>query len=596
MYKLIIEDDEGKTTPVPIIRDEITIGRKEGNTIRLTERNVSRRHARISKLNSTLFVEDLQSHNGVKLNNERITAKVALNDGDVIVIGDYRLSIKADKADVKAGPPAPAPSIPPTSSTAATVANPTVQSPGSTAPTAAPSLAPVAHAAVKAPEKPARLIVVSSNFARQEFPIEKAAMVIGRTDDNDVVLNHRSISRHHAKIVRDGEHFHVVDLQSANGVRVNGEEYGKIELRKGDQIDLGHVRLIFVPPGQDIDIRDKIVDLDRGRSSAPLIGGILLLCLVIGAGAWWLTSRGPDAETQARELLVDVETDMQGKRWEDAIGKMSRVISNPALPSKYRDTAMAKKKHAETEKRNKEIYDRFASAGTDRLDDAIKAFGELPGDSVYKTLAQEQFDQLLNMFNSKKLLVAEKARADGRCADFEQALKAILTLSPGQLSATALQAKGCGERPSVTPSDTSSSESGFKSKDSKDSKSSSRHSKGSDSKTSEPKTPVATTTATKPPPVEAVKDAKDVDEVLRNAQISYVNGDYKQAIELAKTAVKVSPNRAWRIIGSAACNLKDLKPINDAYKKLDPPGKQYLIYVCQRNGIVLSGSQFKSAD
>ena len=42
MYKLIIEDDEGKTTVVPLIRDEITIGRKEGNTIRLTERNVSR--------------------------------------------------------------------------------------------------------------------------------------------------------------------------------------------------------------------------------------------------------------------------------------------------------------------------------------------------------------------------------------------------------------------------------------------------------------------------------------------------------------------------------------------------------------------------
>ena len=49
MYKLIIEDDEGKTTVVPLIRDEITIGRKEGNTIRLTERNVSRRHAKLVK-------------------------------------------------------------------------------------------------------------------------------------------------------------------------------------------------------------------------------------------------------------------------------------------------------------------------------------------------------------------------------------------------------------------------------------------------------------------------------------------------------------------------------------------------------------------
>ena len=50
MYKLIIEDDEGKTTVVPLIRDEITIGRKEGNTIRLTERNVSRRHAKLAQI------------------------------------------------------------------------------------------------------------------------------------------------------------------------------------------------------------------------------------------------------------------------------------------------------------------------------------------------------------------------------------------------------------------------------------------------------------------------------------------------------------------------------------------------------------------
>ena len=40
MLKLVIEDGEGTTHVVPIIRDQITIGREEGNTIRLTERNV----------------------------------------------------------------------------------------------------------------------------------------------------------------------------------------------------------------------------------------------------------------------------------------------------------------------------------------------------------------------------------------------------------------------------------------------------------------------------------------------------------------------------------------------------------------------------
>ena len=43
MLKLVISDDEGKTMVIPLTRDELTIGRKDGNSIRLTERNVSRR-------------------------------------------------------------------------------------------------------------------------------------------------------------------------------------------------------------------------------------------------------------------------------------------------------------------------------------------------------------------------------------------------------------------------------------------------------------------------------------------------------------------------------------------------------------------------
>ena len=58
MFKLVIQDDEGKTTVVPLIRDELTIGRKEGNTIRLTERNVSRRHARLVRQNGSIAIQD----------------------------------------------------------------------------------------------------------------------------------------------------------------------------------------------------------------------------------------------------------------------------------------------------------------------------------------------------------------------------------------------------------------------------------------------------------------------------------------------------------------------------------------------------------
>ena len=94
--KLIIEDDEGRKTVVPFVREEITIGRQEGNTIRLTERNVSRRHARLLRQNGHVVVEDLGSYNGIKINGERIQGQTSVNDGDLIQIGDYDLAIQSE--------------------------------------------------------------------------------------------------------------------------------------------------------------------------------------------------------------------------------------------------------------------------------------------------------------------------------------------------------------------------------------------------------------------------------------------------------------------------------------------------------------------
>ena len=96
MQKLLIEDDEGKTVVVPLIRDEITIGRQEGNTIRLSEQNVSRRHARLVRRQGALLLEDLSSYNGIKLNGAVLSAATSLKDGDVFLIGDYRMAIKEE--------------------------------------------------------------------------------------------------------------------------------------------------------------------------------------------------------------------------------------------------------------------------------------------------------------------------------------------------------------------------------------------------------------------------------------------------------------------------------------------------------------------
>src|SRR3954462_11474301 len=102
MWKLTIEDDEGKRTPLPLFRDEYTIGRSEENTVRLTERNISRKHARLKKSGPGWALQDLSSYNGSFVNGTRVGGEHLLSHGDILQLGDYRLEF-VDEATV--GPP-----------------------------------------------------------------------------------------------------------------------------------------------------------------------------------------------------------------------------------------------------------------------------------------------------------------------------------------------------------------------------------------------------------------------------------------------------------------------------------------------------------
>ena len=100
MLKLVISDNEGTTTVVPFVRDEISIGRKDGNTIRLTERNISRRHCTLDRVNGSYRVRDHGSYNGVIINGSKIDGESAIKAGDHLQIGDYTLLVEAEAAAV----------------------------------------------------------------------------------------------------------------------------------------------------------------------------------------------------------------------------------------------------------------------------------------------------------------------------------------------------------------------------------------------------------------------------------------------------------------------------------------------------------------
>jgi len=110
--KLVIEDEAGTRSIVPFAGEPLVIGRAlEGVTFRLADRNVSRRHARFVFQNATVFVEDLGSLTGTRVNGERISGRRKLREGDLVQIGDYDLAVLSE-LPASAGPGAPPP-LPP---------------------------------------------------------------------------------------------------------------------------------------------------------------------------------------------------------------------------------------------------------------------------------------------------------------------------------------------------------------------------------------------------------------------------------------------------------------------------------------------------
>jgi len=70
---------------------------------------------------------------------------------------------------------------------------------------------------------------------------------IGRAFDNDMVLEERTVSRNHAEVRRESDGYHIVDLGSTNGIRVNGRRVKSHLLRPGDRVQLGNVEFAFDP-------------------------------------------------------------------------------------------------------------------------------------------------------------------------------------------------------------------------------------------------------------------------------------------------------------------------------------------------------------
>lgn len=90
-----------------------------------------------------------------------------------------------------------------------------------------------------------KLIVTDGSGMTQEYLLDKERVTIGRHPDNDISLNDKAVSGHHAIIITILQDSFLEDLDSTNGTQVNTKQIAKHPLMNGDVISIGRNTLTF---------------------------------------------------------------------------------------------------------------------------------------------------------------------------------------------------------------------------------------------------------------------------------------------------------------------------------------------------------------
>ncbi|MBN1947644.1 MAG: FHA domain-containing protein [Bradymonadales bacterium] len=419
-YTLIIEDRNG------IITDELTfeqgsfsIGRNEGNDILLPSRSVSRHHARVFTEAGHVYIEDLNSSNGVVVDGRRIMGITELGPGSQIRVGDFLLLFKTRKG--------PQDSI----LTAGRAAQP------------------------EAATLP-RLIRVGDEREGDTYPLQEIEIAIGRTDDNFLVFKDSSVSRHHAQLFQDRGRMVAVDLGSSNGTRINGQLiHQPAILNAGDIVSFGNLRFIFAQAGQSIDINDyrkQLTRSNRGLVIAVTILALLLVFITSSIAAFLILEKDegpppitPDTALQRADSLCD-EGDIltRSEQWDEAIARYSQALGyQPEHPRATQALARARSEKdalhiIEAADQNISNGDAMERQGN-RLEASLllsrarEQLGQVQPDSVYHTRATDRITLQIDpsLVRIQRQLGADFAQS-GRYAEsvaaYESALQTLQLL------------------------------------------------------------------------------------------------------------------------------------------------------------------------
>jgi VWFA-related protein len=98
----------------------------------------------------------------------------------------------------------------------------------------------------RAPKMPIVGLLIDRDHPDSRLDVARPALVIGRSQDSDLVVDHNTVSRQHATIKLEGERFYIYDMGSTNGTFVDGQRIREpVALEDGVTVRFGDKAFIF---------------------------------------------------------------------------------------------------------------------------------------------------------------------------------------------------------------------------------------------------------------------------------------------------------------------------------------------------------------
>jgi len=192
---------DGGAHTYPVRSQQLSIGRAEDNDVILDDPRVSRHHARLDFSGSTATLIDLGSTNGTWVQGHLIPPRtpVPLNLGTPFQLSEFRFRLLDPSAAVET----------------------------------------FLGGRVRLATSPRPGLLAFLGDETLKFPLDKPDMSLGRAAGNDIVLPSPLVSRHHARIHREGDRYVIADVGSQNGLFLDNRRIAHHVLHDGDTIYIG---------------------------------------------------------------------------------------------------------------------------------------------------------------------------------------------------------------------------------------------------------------------------------------------------------------------------------------------------------------------